>query len=376
MPKILKLLTVVGARPQFIKAKPVSMAIAEHNVGSPDTPIAEEIVHTGQHYDYAMSQAFFDELEIPEPVVNLEVGSGSHAEMTGAMLVRLERQIQERQPDWVLVYGDTNSTLSAALAATKLNVPVAHVEAGMRSFNRRMPEEANRVLTDHLSSLLFCPSEVSRRNLAQEGICEGVHVVGDVMYDAFLYYRAKAIPPDRVAGSFALATLHRAENTDDPDRFRAILSAMADAPAPVVFPMHPRTRKFIQQAGIAVPEKVEVIEPVPYLSMLGYLERCAFVITDSGGLQKDAFFARKRCITVRSETEWTELVDCGMNRLVGNDPGALKAALCWALGPFETEWQPYGDGHAANLVVRALEERAKDSRGRNSIGVTDCGPES
>jgi len=350
----LKILTVVGARPQFIKAKPVSMAIAASHAGDSRPRLAEEIIHTGQHYDPMMSQTFLDELEIPRPVANLEAGSGSHAEMTGAMLVGLEREIQQRQPDWLLVYGDTNSTLAGALAAAKLQLPIAHVEAGMRSFNRGMPEEINRVLTDHLSQVLLCPSEVSKRNLANEGLTKGVHVVGDVMYDAFLHYREKAAPPARAEASFALATLHRAENTRDAEQFRAILAALSEAPVPVVFPMHPRTRKFIETKRIEVPDRIEVIEPVSYLSMVGYLTKCAFVVTDSGGLQKDAFFAGKRCITAREETEWVELVECGANRLVGSDPDLLRSAVDWALAPLEERPEPYGRGDAAEKIAALL----------------------
>jgi len=350
----LKILTVVGARPQFIKAKPVSMAIAALRAGGSGVRLAEEIVHTGQHYDPMMSQTFFDELEIPRPVVNLEVGSGSHAEMTGAMLVGLEREIQQRRPDWLLVYGDTNSTLAGALAAAKLHVPIAHVEAGMRSFNRGMPEEINRVLTDHLSQVLFCPSAVSKRNLASEGLTAGVHVVGDVMYDAFLHYREKAIPPARAEKSFALATLHRAENTRNTEQFRAVLVALSEAPVSIVFPMHPRTRKFIETERIRVPDRIEVVEPVSYLSMVGYLTKCAFVVTDSGGLQKDAFFAGKKCLTVREETEWVELVECGANRLVGRDPDLLRGAFDWALEPLVEQSEPYGSGDAAEKIVALL----------------------
>src|SRR5215813_5455782 len=245
---LLKIMTVVGARPQFVKAAVVSRAIVEHNRVAPARHIIEQIVHTGQHYDYMMSQAFFDEMAIPRPVVNLEVGSGPHGAMLGAMLARLEQEILTRRPDWVLVYGDTNSTLAGALAAAKLHVPVAHVEAGLRSFNKRMPEEINRVLTDHVSDYLFCPSTQAEQQLSCEGITKGVYVVGDVMYDAALYYAKRAIPSSQ-RGLYAIATLHRAENTDDPRRLRQILAALEQAPLPVLFPLHPRTQKVLTQEG-------------------------------------------------------------------------------------------------------------------------------
>jgi UDP-GlcNAc3NAcA epimerase len=350
---ILKLLTVVGARPQFIKAAVVSRAIAEHNAKSPLLPIQEEIVHTGQHYDDTMSQVFFDDLAIPRPAVNLHAGSGNHGEVTGAMLAGIEREILARQPDRVLVYGDTNSTLAGALAAAKVHVPVIHVEAGLRSYNRRMPEEVNRVLTDCLSTLLFCPSDTGRENLAREGITTGVYVVGDVMYDAVRFYRRRAVPPE-LPPPFALCTLHRAENTDAPERLRSILAALADSPVPVVLPLHPRTRKLLQQEGIEPDGPITLLDPVSYFAMLGYLERCSFVITDSGGLQKEAYFLGKRCITVRDETEWIELVACGANKLAGADPDAIRAAFAWAIEPFDSAREVYGSGDAGQKIVGVL----------------------
>jgi UDP-GlcNAc3NAcA epimerase len=351
----IRVLTVVGARPQFVKAAVISRAVAAYNRSGPPRPIEEVILHTGQHYDPLMSQVFFDEMEIPRPAANLNVGSGGHGETTGAMLAGIERHLIESRPDGVLVYGDTNSTLAGALAAAKLHIAVAHVEAGLRSFNRRMPEEINRVMADHLAAQLFCPSEIARENLAKEGIAAGVHVVGDVMCDAALYYREKAVEPD-CDGPFILATLHRAENTDDPQRLRAIVDALADAPLPVRLPLHPRTRGRLEREGIRLSGRIHPLEPLPYFAMLGCLERCAFVVTDSGGVQKEAYFLGKRCITVRDETEWTELVDCGANRLVGADPAAILAAFDWALEPFPASRPIYGEGDAGAKIVRTLAE--------------------
>ena len=350
----MRIMTVVGARPQFVKAAMVSLAITEHN-RTADTVqrITERIVHTGQHYDYMMSQSFFDELLLPAPEVNLGIGSGLHGAMTGAMLSGLEQEILTCRPDWVLVYGDTNSTLAGALAAAKVHVPVAHVEAGLRSFNKRMPEELNRIVTDHLSTYLFCPSERARVQLASDGITQGVHVVGDVMYDAACYFRPKAIPP-AYEGPYALASLHRAENTDDPERFRRILEAMCAAPVPVVLPLHPRTRQVLEHESIAVPAQLRLLEPLSYLRMLGHLAGCAFVITDSGGLQKEAFFFGKKCLTVRDETEWIELVDCGANRVVGTEVAVICAAFAWALQPLSGMPELYGQGDAGERIVQLL----------------------
>lgn len=352
----LKLLSVVGARPQFIKAAAVRRAIDARNATRPDPPVQEEILHTGQHYDPLMSAVFFQEMAIPQPAVNLGVGSGLHGEVTAAMLAGIEREVLARRPDWTLVYGDTNSTLAGALAAAKLHVPVAHVEAGLRSFNRRMPEEINRVVTDHVSDCLFCPSEASRQQLAREGIVQGVHVVGDVMYDAVLYYRKKATPA-AYPGPFALASIHRAENTDEPERLRGILAGLADAPVPVLLPLHPRTRKAIESESLVVGGQLKLLDPLPYFAMLGHLEACSFVVTDSGGLQKEAYFFSKRCITVRDETEWTELVKAGANQVVGADPEAIRRAYPWAQRPLTTTGELYGDGSASARIVEILLER-------------------
>jgi len=349
----MKVLTVVGARPQFVKAAPVSDALkaAGHE---------EILLHTGQHYDDRMSRIFFEELGVPEPAINLGVGSGPHGRQTGEMLARIETVLLSESPDWVLVYGDTNSTLAGALAAAKLGIPVAHVEAGLRSHNRRMPEEINRVATDHLSDLLFCPSESAAEQLRREGITAGVHVVGDVMYDAILWAlpRAEAISPpaERLGlepGQYWVATVHRAENTDDARRLKSVAECFAAAAEPIVFPVHPRTAKALAAASLSLPENVRVIEPVGYLEMLRLVRDARGVITDSGGLQKEAFWLRRPCITLRDETEWLETVESGWNRIVGVDPDRLARALTaeWPTG----EPPPvYGDGSASQRIVELL----------------------
>ena len=314
----MKILTVVGARPQFIKAAAVSRRLrAEHQ---------EVQLHTGQHYDDSMSDRFFRELGLPAPDVELNVGSGLHGQQTAEMLTGIERAIFDHTPDRVLVYGDTNSTLAGALAAAKLHVPVAHVEAGLRSFNRRMPEEINRIVADQLSDLLFCPSQVAADNLAREGITAGVHVVGDVMAEAV---RAFAPSRDRAAdmvgreglapGRYFVATIHRAENTDDPARLGAIVRAFGAIGEPIVFPAHPRVREAIARHGIAVPSNVRVMAPAGYAEMLALVTAARAVLTDSGGLQKEAYWLGVPCVTLRDETEWVETVAAGWNHVVGAD---------------------------------------------------------
>jgi UDP-GlcNAc3NAcA epimerase len=349
------IMTVVGARPQFIKAAVVSRAIANANANglAPSVAIQEEIIHTGQHYDYAMSQSFFEEMDIPQPAANLKVGSGRHGEVTGAMLAGLEREMLERRPDLVLVYGDTNSTLAGALAAVKLHIPVAHVEAGLRSFNMAMPEEINRLLTDRIATYLFCPSAVSQAHLVREGRAEGVYVVGDVMYDAARYYAHKARPPQR-EGPFVVASLHRAENTDDPQRLKRILAALEQSPMPVYLPLHPRTRRVMQDEGIQTNGALQLCEPFSYFDMLGHLQQCDFVITDSGGMQKEAYYFGKKCVTVRDETEWTELVEVGVNRVVGAEETASLAAFEWAVEPLPVLPRLYGNGLAGEAIIEVL----------------------
>lgn len=313
MPKIL---TIVGARPQFIKAAPVSRALAAKRLG-------EVLVHTGQHFDAAMSAVFFEELAIPAPAYNLEVDSLSHGAMTGRMLEKLEQVMLAEKPDMVLVYGDTNSTVAGALAAAKLHIPVAHVEAGLRSFNRRMPEELNRVVTDHLSTLLLCPTRTAAHNLNAEGLANGVHVVGDVMYDVMLATEAQAERRSMILEtlgveprSYAVSTIHRAENTDDPERLATIMTWLeaAGRENPIVMPLHPRTRKLIADSGIE-PAGIRLIDPLGYLDMTRLVHHAAAVFTDSGGLQKEAYFHRVPCVTLRDETEWVETIEAGWNRL-------------------------------------------------------------
>ncbi len=344
----------MGARPQFIKAAVISRLIAHEYSGA----ISEYSVHTGQHYDNNMSEVFFKELLIPEPDINLEVGSGSHGRQTGEMLYKIEEVLQQQKPDWVLVYGDTNSTLAGALAAGKLNIPVAHVEAGLRSFNRKMAEEQNRVLTDHLASLLFCPTEVARQNLEAEGIKEDVEVVGDVMYDASLFYRSiLADQRSDLSDNFYLLTLHRAENTDNPERLSAIVEALNGLDSfKGVFPIHPRTRKALIKQGLELKPHVKLIEPVGFLEMLRLEETCDFVVTDSGGLQKEAYFFAKPCITLRDQTEWVETVEAGWNVIVGADKKKIITAFNDVKSNSRPAYSPgfYGNGRAGAKIIEKI----------------------
>lgn len=345
-------LFVVGARPQFVKLAAV-LRVASARAGLASDGLLLQTIHTGQHYDHGMSQVFFDEMEIPTPDLNLGVGSGPHGAMTAKMLKGLEREMIERRPAMVVTFGDTNSTMAAALAAAKLNIPTAHIEAGLRSFNRRMPEEINRIVADHISDFLFCPSEASAAQLRNEGVERGIHVVGDVMYDAFLHYQNRAIPPG-VEGPFVLATLHRPDTVENPDQLASVIEGISACPLPVVLPAHPRTRRQLIEFNIMNSGKVSVVDPLSYFEMLGHLAACRFVITDSGGLQKEAFYAGKRCITARTETEWTELVEAGANRIVNHDRDALVEAFEWAMQPFDVTARPYGDGHACERIVDIL----------------------
>lgn len=355
-----KIVTIVGARPQFIKAAAVSREILKH-----PGRIQEVMVHTGQHYDPNMSQVFFEELEIPAPHYNLEISGGTHGAMTGRMLEGIERILLEEKPDWVLIYGDTNSTLAGALAAAKLHIPVAHVEAGLRSFNMKMPEEINRILSDRVSTLLLCPTEVAVENLAREGITQGVHNVGDVMYDVALHYRERARNNSRILErlgisekGFALATCHRAENTDDRGRLDSIFTALARIARdmPVVLPLHPRTRKLLRQFGLERKlESLIVVEPLPFLDMVALEQGAKVILTDSGGVQKEAFFYQVPCITMRDETEWMETVETGWNRIVGASLELiLEAYDNLKSGEIIPGKQPYGIGNSSLLILSKL----------------------
>jgi UDP-GlcNAc3NAcA epimerase len=350
------LLTVIGARPQFVKAATVSRAVAARG------DLREVIVHTGQHYDANMSDVFFDELDIPRPDFQLGIGGVGHGAMTGRQLEAIEKVLIDVKPDWVLVYGDTNSTLAGALAAAKLHIPVAHVEAGLRSFERRMPEEINRILTDHASSLLFAPTEAAVRNLAAEGIAGNkVRLVGDVMYDAALFYRSRARRPEWfdqlgvAAGEFALCTIHRAENVDDDARLRRILDGLAESGLPVVLPLHPRTRAKLESEGVAPAMNIRVVPPVGYLEMTWLEMNCRVVATDSGGVQKEAYFHGKPCVTFRDQTEWIELVETGWNRLCPPAAdGCIASALQGAAIEGGAEVELYGRGDAAERLIESL----------------------
>ncbi len=351
----MKLLTVVGARPQFVKAGVVSRAIATH------PEINEIVVHTGQHFDPNMSDIFFSQLQMPKPDFMLGIHGGTHGEMTGRMLADIERIIIDTRPDRVLVYGDTNSTLAGALAAAKLHIPVAHVEAGLRSFNMRMPEEINRILTDRISDVLFCPTDAAVENLRNEGITGKVaHILktGDVMEDSARLFDKVSVVPDVAADmeDFVLATLHRAENTDDPVRLAGVVAGLNRVHrdiAPVILPIHPRTRQAIAKAGLAL--EVITIEPVGYLEMLGLLKKCAVVVTDSGGVQKEAFFFRKPCVTVRDQTEWVELIAIGANRLCQPEKGVMLDEVRQALqSKVEDTENVYGGGKAAGRIASFL----------------------
>jgi UDP-GlcNAc3NAcA epimerase len=340
----LRVMTVVGARPQFIKAGPVSQALKAAG-------LEEIFVHTGQHFDELMSDIFFEELGLPAPHHNLHVNSLGHGAMTGRMLEALEAVTLAEKPDWVLIYGDTNSTLAGALCAAKLHIPIAHVESGLRSFNRRMPEEINRVAADHMSTLLLCPTRLAVGNLSKEGITKGVHMVGDVMYDATLAATERAKTQSRILErlslapkSYAIATIHRAENTDDPERFGRVLSFIEERAKmrPLVMSVHPRTRKLMERTRVA-PVGVQLIEPLGYLDMAWLTHNSAEVVTDSGGLQKEAFFHRVPCITLRDETEWVETVDAGWNRLWTNPTYASRSEI-----------SDYGSGRSAPDIAALL----------------------
>jgi UDP-GlcNAc3NAcA epimerase len=351
----MKIVSIVGARPQFIKAAALSRELRRQH--------QEVLVHTGQHYDYEMSGIFFDGLGIPQPEVNLGVGSGSHGSQTGAMLSKIEEVLVAERPEWVVVYGDTNSTLAGALAASKLHFPVAHVEAGLRSFNRRMPEEINRIVTDHLSNLLFCPSDTAVTHLAAEGITGNVHLVGDIMLDVVNWARERLLArPSEILKNlglegkgYLLVTVHRSENTDDPKRLADILTALGDLDERVVFPVHPRARKALTAGECRLSPQVRLIDPVGYLDMVDLTRSARLILTDSGGLQKEAYWHGVPCVTLRDETEWVETVAAGWNTLTGSDHDRIvEAARTFAPPP--TRPPLYGDGRTAALCVSILEQ--------------------
>ena len=380
----MKLITIVGARPQFIKAAAVSRAIQAFN--KKRKRIREILVHTGQHYDYMMDKVFFEELELPKSDYHLGVGSGSHARQTGIMLEKIEAVLQKEKPEVVMVYGDTNSTLSGALVAAKLNIPVAHVEAGLRSYNRTMPEEINRLLTDHLSTFLFCPTDQAVRNLLKEGIKnrEGriVKNVGDVMYDSILYYskiaekksailhglnlvNPQSVPPGRDNPQYYLATLHRAENTDDPKKLNSILKALNEIGrnTSVVLPLHPRTKKMMKVHHLFSFKNIKFIEPVSYLGMLKLEKNAKAILTDSGGIQKEAYWLKTPCFTLREETEWVETVKSGWNVLVGTRMKRIVKEVSHQEGRrsktrlferYPKEKEIFGDGKASQKIVQFL----------------------
>lgn len=363
----MKIVSIVGARPQLIKAAALSRAIDCYNLQNSNDHITEILIHTGQHYDYNMSRVFFEQLKILPPKYDLGIGSGKHGEMTGAMLGSIELVLLEEEPDYVLVYGDTNSTLAGALAATKLHIPVVHVEAGLRSFNRRMPEEINRVLTDHVANMLFCPTATAARNLEKEGITKGVFEVGDVMYDVFLHYKSLVSTQSDILSKYnpvgceyCLATVHRQENTDNPGRLSNIFFAfreLATREFPIILPLHPRTVKCLKDHNIKLdPDScVNIIPPVNYIDMIALECSARIILTDSGGIQKEAYFAGVPCVTLRDETEWVETIEAGANFLAGANKESIHKVFDLAL---KTKVQIraglYGDGNASQLILRHL----------------------
>ena len=349
----MKLVTVLGARPQFIKAGPVSRVLRHDEIN-------EIIIHTGQHYDFEMSKIFFNELDLKEPDINLGIRSSSHGDQTGKMLTGIEGVLLEHKPDSVLVYGDTNSTLSGALAAVKLHIPVFHIEAGLRSFNKSMPEEINRIITDRISDLLFCPTSTAVDNLHSEGILEGVYLTGDVMYDAVLHNSELAENRSQVidrlglsSGRYFLATIHRPSNTDNQSNLENIINALDSLGLEVILPIHPRTKDALAKNEIPVPENIRVIDPVGYLDMLVLEKNAQAIITDSGGMQKEAYFFGVPCITLREETEWVETAETGWNQLVGADPGRIIAAVNTPM-PQGDRPDLFGDGKAAEKIVELI----------------------
>lgn len=361
----MKVLTVVGARPQFVKAAMVSKAFIDHGGAQ------EIMLHTGQHYDPNMSEVFFTQMGIPKPTVQLNCGGGTHGVMTGKMLAEIESALIEHKPDCVMVYGDTDSTLAGALAAAKLHIPVAHVEAGLRSFNKAMPEEINRILTDHMAELLLCPTQEAIRHLSSEGVTKGVYHVGDVMYDAALMFAAFADKQSTVlkdqglnVKSYLLCTCHRAENTDDPARLKNIFSALqylSTPDCPVVLPLHPRTKRSLENQGFSIDSlNLKILPPISFLDMVALEKNAAAILTDSGGVQKEAYFHGVPCVTMRDETEWVETISAGWNNLVGADEERIIAAVCKLRNETSASRsviEDYGQGDASTTIVNILKNK-------------------
>jgi len=349
----MKIVTILGARPQFIKAGSVSREIAKHK------EINEIIVHTGQHYDANMSDIFFDEMKIPKPDYFLGIGGKSHGAMTGQMIEKIEEVCLKEKPDWVMVYGDTNSTLAGAIVASKLHIKLAHIEAGLRSFNMKMPEEVNRILTDRVSNILFCPTDTAVQNLKNEGYDNlDVKVVksGDVMQDGAMFYKDLAQKPScYIQENYILCTIHRAENTDDVTRLKDIFGALNEIAQQkqVILPLHPRTKKILKELQIDT-DNLTIIDPVGYLEMVWLIDNCSLVMTDSGGLQKEAYFFAKQCITLRDETEWVELVENGFNTLVGADKTKILTAFNNATAFSDKGLDLYGGGKASENIIKEL----------------------
>jgi len=351
----MKIVTILGARPQFIKAGSVSREIAKYK------EIDEIIVHTGQHYDANMSDIFFDEMKIPKPDYFLGIGGKSHGAMTGQMIEKIEEVCLKEKPDWVMVYGDTNSTLAGAIVASKLHIKLAHIEAGLRSFNMKMPEEVNRILTDRVSNILFCPTDTAVQNLKNEGYDNlDVKVVksGDVMQDGAVFYKSLAQKPScDIQENYILCTIHRAENTDDATRLKDIFAALNEIAEQkqIILPLHPRTKKILKELQIDI-DNLTIIDPVGYLEMVWLIDNCALVMTDSGGLQKEAYFFEKPCITLRDETEWVELVECGVNSLVGADKEKIISVYKKnvAFNKENSSLDLYGSGKASKRIVKEL----------------------
>ena len=351
----MKILTILGARPQFIKAGSVSREIAKHK------EIEEIIVHTGQHYDANMSDIFFDEMQIPKPNYFLGIGGKSHGAMTGQMIEKIEEVALSEKPDWIMVYGDTNSTLAGAIVASKLHIKLAHIEAGLRSFNMKMPEEVNRILTDRVSNILFCPTDAAIENLKNEGYenldCKIVKS-GDVMQDGAIFYKNLAVKPSfEIKKDFILCTIHRAENTDDEIRLRTIFEALNEIAREkqVILPLHPRTKMILENLKLNI-QNLTFIDPVGYLEMVWLIDNCDFVMTDSGGLQKEAYFFAKQCITLRDETEWVELVECEVNTLVGADKEKIIEAYKnnSEFNKENSKLNLYGGGNASKRIIEEL----------------------